>query len=353
MKLQVIKNRILFWLKKFFLYTAFIFVSFFTLGFIILQFRQVQTALISRYLSGFSQVVGFPTTVESMNLRWYDRLELRNVTIKDPEKNTMISVDRLLVNFDLMTLLRDGDINLDEAKIDHAEVSLMKITESDTSKSLNINQFIKKINEKFSSGGGGQSSAKLNIENITLKDSKFIYNDNEKDSIKNGFDYYHFHLKVDDGNIAAFQVIGDTIQFDVKSLDILDRQTNLNVKKLRTYFRISQSSMEFLGATLKVGNSIVSDTIIFTYQSQDDLSDFNEKVTINAKLKKTILDPKDLALFTYGLPPLPSPITLSGRITGKVSRFVLRNMSVAWATRLSKDGCEWMECPISMKHLSI
>src|SRR5258705_9601398 len=98
MKLQVIKNRILFRLKKFFLYGTFIFLVLFTLSFLILQFPQVQSALISRYLSGFSQVLGFPVTVEKMDLRWYDRLELRNVIIKDPENNTMISVDRLLVN---------------------------------------------------------------------------------------------------------------------------------------------------------------------------------------------------------------------------------------------------------------
>jgi len=150
MNLQVIKNRILFWFKKIFLYTAFITLTFFALGFLILQIPQVQTALISRYLSGFSQVVGFPTTVGSMDLRWYDRLELRNVKIKDPENNTMISVEHLLVNFEVLSLLTSGKVNIDAADVDNAEVSLIKIAEGDTSKNLNFNVFIKKINEKFS-----------------------------------------------------------------------------------------------------------------------------------------------------------------------------------------------------------
>src|SRR5258706_135589 len=219
MNLQVIKNRILFWFKKIFLYSAFVFLVFFTLGFLILQIPQVQTALISRYLPVFSQVVGFPATVEAMDLRWYDRLELRHVIIKDPENNTMISVDRLLVNFEVLSLLKNGTVNIDAADLDHAEVSMITIAESDTSKNLNFNVFIKKINEKFSSGGG-QSSAKLNISEISLQNSKFNY-DTEGDSIKNGFDYHHFNLDVDDGDINSFQVIGDTIQFNVKSLDIL------------------------------------------------------------------------------------------------------------------------------------
>lgn len=334
----------MFWLRKIFLYSAFIFLVFFTLGFIILQFPQVQSALTSRYLSGFSQVIGFPTSVESIDLRWYDRLVLNNVSIKDPENNSMIAVKRLMVNFEFLSLLGNGTVNIDAAVVDHAEVSLIKIAETDTSKNLNINVFIKKINEKFSSGSkGGKSSAKLNIGEIELTGSKFIYNDTEKDSIKNGFDYHHFFLNVDEGDIEAFQVIGDTIQFDVNSLDIVDRQTKLEIKDLETFFRISQSSMEFLNTTLKAGKSVVADTIIFTYQSMDDLSDFNNKVNINAKLKNTILDPNDLALFTYGLPPLPKPIKLSGTLKGQVSRFTFSNMSLLFGNstiegRLSMDG---------------
>src|SRR6478736_7111225 len=343
MRLQVIKNRIWYWFRKIFLYVIFSSLTFFTLGFIILQFPQVQTALINRYLSGFSQVIDFPTTVESIDLRWYDRLELKKVKIKDPENNTMISVDRLLVNFELLSLLTKGNVNIDAADIEHAEVSLIKIHEGDTSKNLNINMFIKNIN-KLSSGGGGKSSAKLNIGEIELTDSKFNYDDNENDSIKNGFDYYHFNLDVDDGDINSFQVIGDTIQFNVKSLDILDHQTKLDIKNLSTYFRISQASMEFLNLDLKAGKSVVSDTIIFTYNSQDDLSDdFNGLVNIRAKLKNTIIDPHDLALFTYGLPPVPYPVKLNGVFTGKVSRFTFSKMNVAWGNskiegRLRMDG---------------
>src|SRR6478609_11097531 len=173
MRLQVIKNRIWYWFRKIFLYVIFSSLTFFTLGFIILQFPQVQTALINRYLSGFSQVIDFPTTVESMDLRWYDRLELKNVKIKDPEHNTMISVDRLLVNFEVLSLLLHGSVNIDAADIEHAEVSLIKIHEGDTSKNLNINIFIKNINHKLSSGSGGKSSAKLNIGEINLNSSKF------------------------------------------------------------------------------------------------------------------------------------------------------------------------------------
>jgi hypothetical protein len=333
----------LFWGRKILLYALFIVVTFITLSFLVFQFPEVQTALTSRYLKSFSQVVGFPTTVGRIDLRWYDRLELRQVMIKDPENNHMISVSKLLVNFGFLDLIANGNINIDEADIDHAVVSLINIKESDTSLNLNINIFIKKINEKFSSGKGGQSSAKLNIGEIALDNSQFIYNEPDKDSIQNAFDYHHFHVDVNDGQFQSFQVIGDTIQFDVKSVQLQDRKTKFKVDELSTYFRISQSSMEFLNTELRAGKSYISDTIIFKYHSQDDLSDFNEKVNIVAKLKNTFIDPKDLALFSYGLPELPQAITLSGSVSGKVVRFMLRDMDLTMGStrilgRLSMDG---------------
>src|SRR6267154_3480880 len=111
MRLQVIKNRILFWFKKFFLRSIFIFIALFSLAAMILQFPEVQTALIGRYLRGFSQVVGFPSSVGKMNLRWYDRLEMQHVLIKDPEGNEMISVEKLVVNFGFLELLAHDKVN--------------------------------------------------------------------------------------------------------------------------------------------------------------------------------------------------------------------------------------------------
>src|SRR5437868_1336371 len=144
MRLQVIKNRVLFWGRKILLYSLFAIVAFVTLSFLIFQFPEVQTALTRRYLKGFSQVVGFHSSVERIDLRWYDRLEMTHVLIKDPENNNMISVGRLLVNFGFMDLISSGTVNIDEADIDRATVSLINIKESDTSKNLNINIFIKK-----------------------------------------------------------------------------------------------------------------------------------------------------------------------------------------------------------------
>ncbi len=110
--------------------------------------------------------------------------------------------------------------------------------------------------------------------------------------VKNVFDTNHFHVALDEGNLNNFKVIGDTIEFNLESMQAKERQTQLTVKEMSTFFRISQSSMEFLGLNLNANRSHIADTIILKYKSQDDLGDFYNKVTFNAYLKETKLYPQ-------------------------------------------------------------
>jgi hypothetical protein len=296
MNRQVIKIQIVRWLRRIVLYGSYIFIVLTLLSFLILQLPATQESLISRYLKQLNQVTGFKASFESSYLLWYDHLEIRGLLIKDPEDNTMIRIGELRINFRITSLWSNQNINIDGATLTQAEVNLIKINESDTSRDLNINIFINRL----SGAGQGGASPKVNLGEIVINHSQFSYNDTDQDSIKNGFDYFHFKLDLYQGEVQNFKVIGDTIQMKVNSLQAIDRETRFDIKSLRTFFRISQSSLEFLDVNLKAGKSTISDTILFTYNRQADLNDFNRRVNINALFRNTLIYPEDLALFAPG-----------------------------------------------------
>lgn len=324
MNLQVIKIRVFAWLKKFVLYGAYLTLTFFVVSFFLLQLPATQKMLIGRYTRQFSEVSGFTIRFDKFYLRWYDRLELEGLSIVDPEMDTMIAIQKMSVNFRLRSLLENNDINIDGVDLKGAQVHLKTIDETPTLKNLNIDVFIHRLSGK-SSGGG--NPPKIHIGEIDLENSKFSLNETESDSIKNGFDYHHFKVNVE-ADLEAFRVIGDTIDFRLNSLQAKDQRSGLEIVDLRTYFLISQTSMEFLGLNLTTAHSHVTDTVILRYKSQADLSDFNNKVNIKAKFKQTRIDPLDLALFNNGRSPLPEPLMISGEFTGKVSKFMYRKMNL-------------------------
>src|SRR5687767_5012435 len=109
MNRQVIKNRI----RKIFAYTftgaTFLIIS----AFLTLQIPTVQETLIDRYLRSFSQVTGFKSTVKNFRLLWFDRLEMEDVSVYDPENNEMVRAKKILINFKLTQLLQQSDVNID------------------------------------------------------------------------------------------------------------------------------------------------------------------------------------------------------------------------------------------------
>jgi hypothetical protein len=324
MNRQVIKNRI----RKVFAYTVtgilFVIIS----GFLILQMPPVQNYLINRYLKDFTKTVGFPTSVESFSMLWFDRLELDGVKVLDPEGNAMIRADNILINFKLSNLFEESDINIDGIFVDSAHVYLTKIEESDSTRNLNINVFINRINQNFSSGGGGGKTPRINIGEAFINQSQFSYINQDQDSIRNGFDYNHFSLAVDEGQLKSFVALGDTVEFNLKTLIAQDLDTKFSVKQLSTFFRICQTGMEFTGLNLQAGESIVTDTVIFRYGRQLDLNDFFNKVKVHANLKNTIIYPKDLAVFAPGVERIEKPIRLTGVFNGRVSKFKFTNMDL-------------------------
>ena len=244
---------------------------------------------------------------------WFDRLELRDVSVFDPADNQMIRASEILINFKLSQLWENKNVNIDGVFVDSAHVLVTKINESDTSRDLNMNVFIYRINQGYSSGsGGGGKPPKINIGEAFVNRSQFTYINQDRDSIPSGFDYNHFSLSVDEGQLSSFVILGDTTEFNVSTLIAEDLKSKFRVKQISTFFRVCQKSMEFTGLNVQAGESIVSDTVVFTYNRLPDLNDFVRKVKIHARLKNTLVYPKDLAFFIDGVEAMDQPFRVDG-----------------------------------------
>ncbi len=328
---QVIKIKVLQWLKRIIVYSLYATLIFFFVGFGLLQIPSVQKSLLSRITDGFSSASGFKVEYDRFYLVWYDRLEITELKITDPQNNILIEAGRLYVNFTLSTLYQRKNINIDAVELQEGVVNLVTIPVGDSTE-LNIDVFIAEIGRQLSSGEPKKksaSSAKINIGEVLIAQSQFSLHEPFKDSVARGFDPNHFRVSLDDGDLNNFQVIGDTIQFNLESLRIKEEKTKLDISSLRTYFRISQKSMEFLGLDLNCNQSHVSDTLMLHYDSQRDLSEFNDKVTLDLRLKDTRVHPEDIAHFARGLDTWKQTITLNGRFHGKISRFTFRPMEIS------------------------
>jgi hypothetical protein len=343
MNAKVIKNRI----PKILAYSATSFVFLIVSAFLVLQIPAIQKKLVERYLRGFSEITGFRATINDFQLLWFDRLELKNLEVFDLENNRMIAVKSMRVNFELSQLLDHNDVNLDAVYLDSADVFITRIHESDTSRNLNINIFVDRINEQYGGNGAGTGrSPRINIGEAIVHESAFEYVDQDRDSIKTGFNYNQFAIGIEEAELRNFLALGDTIQFKVQTMLAADKHSDFKIDELSTFFRISQQSLEFIGLNLKVGESVVSDTVLFTFNGQQELRDFNEKVDVHANLRNTIIYPEDLALFAPEARTLSMPFTVNGSFNGRISNFKLTNMELTTGHTVLKGSLDMEGLPV-------
>lgn len=336
MNLQVIKNRI----KKTLAYAITSILFLLISAFLVLQMPPVQNRLVRYYLKDFSEVMGFRTSIRNFRMLWFDRLELEGVNVYDSEGNRMIGAKEIMVNFSLTQLLQGGDVNIDGIFLDSAHVLVTFIPESDTSRDLNINVFINRINDNFGGSGGTGRTPRVNIGEAFINQSQFTYIDQERDTIESGFNYNQFSLAIDEGQLKSFVVLGDTTEFQVRTLIAEDKDTHFRVKQLSTFFRLSAQAMEFYGLQLQAGESTLSDTIVMRFESQADLSDFVEKVKVKAHFNQSTLTPADLALFIPGADVLQQPLTLNGDFNGRINKFRFTNMEVTSGNTLLRGSLD-------------
>ena len=325
MTVQITKKRV----AKIFLYGVLSIVGLLIVFYFVLQLPSVQKALLDRYLSKFKTVTNFEVTTNRLFLYWFDRLEVNGLRVLDPQRNEMIYIDRLLVNFRVFQLQENHEVNIDGVSLDSARVNLIYIPESDTSKDININEFIAAINKMFAPPPGAKpKSPKVNIGEIVLTNSFFSLNHPDRDFIAGGFDHNHFKLRLDDSELSAFKVIGDTIQFNLHTLVGTELDYDWPIHELKTFYRVSQGGMEFLNLSVKAGKSFVSDSVVFKYKSLRELNDFINLVSITTNLKNCTIHPDDILFFAPRAGRLPEPFNLSGYAYGKIKHFYLDDMDL-------------------------
>lgn len=329
---QVIKKRIV---KTVLWFIVTLFLLFVLLVGIV-QFPYVQTKIVSYLSQYYSTLTGFEISMKHVDIAWFDKIQIKKLRVVDPESNELATIKSLTVDFDLRNILNASNHNIDEVSIDAATVLLTKI-EGDSSSTLNINVLIKNIRSQIKRQNSGKGGS-VTISKLNLSNSYFKYNDQERDSISDGFDYYHFQIDSINGDFDDVLIVADTFSLNVNSLVAVDQKTSLNINDMQSSFRVSQSAMEFEGLDLRVGNSIIKDTIILNYNSTFDLSDFNTKVNIDANLNKTEIHSKDLALFASFFKKFDEVYTASGRFKGRINSFLIEDTSLKFGDRSFLKG---------------
>lgn len=188
----------------------------------------------------------------------------------------------------------------------------------------------------------------IQIEQLRIEDATFKSDNYSKSKVSpwaaSDVDFDHLDLVDIDIDIDSFSMLELSFGGIVNNIHLLHKN-GFEVKKLsadRASIDCNEITLE--GAFLQTNNSVLRDTIRFSYDEYADFDDFERKVKIDFNSKDSRVALKDLLRL---VPKLKTDaffqqnkgqtISLNGQISGEINRLKVLNMSLAMG-ELRLDG---------------
>jgi hypothetical protein len=282
---------------------------------LLLQTPGVQNWAVDKVTGYLNKNSQFTTNIDRIDLNWWDALEISGLEVKDHRDSIMLSADRSFIDFQLKSLLPPNNPSLDEVRLERATVQFFT-HEGDSS--MNINLWIRELNELFGSGKSG-GSTKFGIGQIDLRNSRFSLVNYNLPVIEKGLDYNHMRFADIAISASKFYVDGDEIGVNIGLLTGVEQGSGLTIKELQTQLTYSSEFLEFDKLNLITNQSHIKDFLRFEYASPSSFSDFINKVVVITRMKETVLSLEDLRFFAPTLPDIEDAIILTGEVQGPVS----------------------------------
>ncbi len=302
-----------------------------------MQSSYVQTRIAQEGSAYLSNKLGFDFTIDRINIDWFDQITISGLEVKNKDNSEFVNVNELVINYDIKELISVQNIFFDDVTLSEGNVMLVR---NKGDEYFNIDYLIEAINKLTASE---DKKAKTNpknllIQHIILDDIQLGIINNDVDSIKEGFNYNQFILKDLNAEVFNFSSKRDTIKMEINRLTARDSVSNLMIKNIKANFEISQSKLALSQLKLEINESIIRDSIVFTYSTMKNLSYFVDSVNVVANFKNTILHAKDLAYFAPYLSRYTEKVNLTANFRGKIKNFTARNLDLKFGKNSNFNG---------------
>lgn len=288
---------------------------------IFLSIPWVQTKIADYATTTINKDYGTDISIEKVDLSFLGSVGLTGVKIKDHHKDTLIFVDKLSTSILNFGSLGKGNFNLGSVSLTNAYF-YMKTYKNEEESGLSV--FI----DAFDNG-----APKDSLNPFFLKTSNiYLDNFNYKFENQNNETEIPFAAYKVGGNIQNFVVDDGDISANLRGLFFTDNR-RLKVVNLTTDYKFTSTVMTFDDFYLQTRQSAVNAQIKFSYK-EDELSDFNNKVFIEADFDKSNVAITDLQKF-YDELSGDDILNFQGKLRGELNSFSVNDVDLA-----SENGIE-------------
>ncbi len=175
----------------------------------------------------------------------------------------------------------------------------------------------------------------LHLANLQLTNGN-LFLDSDSDKPSANFDGSHIQLSKLTGSLKNISFVKDTLRANI-DLSLKDR-CGLELKKLKTHFRLTPQIMELDKLDLETNKSRITNYYAMKFKDfNKDFGKYETNVIMNARFVNARVNSDDIAYFATDLKTWKREVSLSGNFLGTVADFNVNNLSakIGAATHVS------------------
>ena len=310
-----------------------------TFGSFIIRIPEVQTFMLKRIMSHFSENIHSTMTLGRIEYTFFNKISINDLLIKDQNNDTLIYSQKITAGINRIDF--SGKI----VKLGHIElVEPLIALITDTSGMMNLKWYLDLLGS--SEDTIRKSDNKFSVNQITIQNGRFRLLNKTGPEAKIKIDFNNLLLSGINGDIEDIRVLNDSMIFRINELRFSESSGFL-VRSMNSKVFLADNDIIFRDLFLYLDSSIINaDHIIVAADSSGSYKSFIDDVRLDIELQKSLVSSADLKFF---LPPavgLTESAELSGRISGTIAELKGRNI------RASYRDNTYLDCDFDFSGLS-
>lgn len=190
------------------------------------------------------------------------------------------------------------------------------------------------------SGEWNLDNKSLQINALTIQEGSYRM-DQVNSIAKKGFDPEHIEVSHINASLRNSTVVGDTLYSDME-LSARER-SGFSIRKFKGALRFSPTGIKLSHYKLETNHSLVQKELSLSYTKLSDLSQFADRVQIEALFENSVISSNDLAYFVPSLTNWNRNIKLAATIKGTVNELSATHLTIGAGAETSLQGSVLLE----------
>ncbi len=296
------------------------------LVFLLIQVRSVQVYAGHKVAEYLSSKLNTTVEIGSVDIEFFKKVVLEDIYIEDLHQDTLLYSKKIKIDISKLDFEKH-QLFVSSVMLLNTKSKLINYAKEDD---LNLQFIIDLFIDNDTTKKKPSQRWEIKFDEITLVNTDFTYR-SENDTLETtGVNYFDLNVRKVNGRITDIQFEQDTIRATIDYLSAIEK-SGFGLQNFSSYVNVSPVGIKLDELKIKTSESTISTDLSFKYKGYRAFKDFINQVKIKAEFNKSNLELSDIAYFAPQLKGIYRNITISGKITGKVSDLKGKDMDLKLA----------------------